>query len=84
MAFAASGPGTIGAILPFSPCTGLETGYVEAVNEVDGRVIAVGIFVGVVLGFIVYMVTNNVIFIYLGAALGVVLALGIKKRSGGD
>ncbi|MCB0919608.1 MAG: hypothetical protein KDC39_13690 [Actinobacteria bacterium] len=53
-------------------------------NEVDGRVIAVGIFVGVVLGFIVYMVTNNVIFIYLGAALGVVLALGIKKRSGGD
>jgi hypothetical protein len=54
------------------------------VNEVDGRGVAIGIVLGTVIGFGLYAVTQNTIWIYLGAGLGIIAALGLKKRGGGD
>lgn len=51
-------------------------------NDVDGRTIAVGIVVGTILGFVLYAVTQNTIWIYLGAALGIILAMGLNKYKG--
>ena len=50
-------------------------------DGIDGRVVAMGIGAGTVIGFLIYLFTANVIFIYLGAGLGVILALGVKSRS---
>jgi len=57
------------------------------VNEVDGRAVAIGIVVGVVLGSLVFVLTgsDNTYWIYIGAGVGVILALGLKRRNnGGD
>lgn len=55
-----------------------------SVNEVDGRGVAIGIVLGTVLGYFIFSVTENTIWIYLGAGLGIIIALGLKKRNGGD
>lgn len=64
----------------------MDSGRFGRMNEVDGRAVAVGIAVGTILGFLVYSATQNTIWIYLGAGIGIILALGLGQftNSNGD
>ena len=53
-------------------------------NPVDGRLIAIGIVVGVVVGFGLMALTQETFWIYLGAGVGVILALSLKPKDKSD
>ena len=53
-------------------------------NLVDARVVAVGVVVSVVAGFAVMALTGNMWWIYIGAGVGITLALGLRPRNKGE